>query len=497
MKMWSDRGAVSIQISLFIALWGILWLFLLWLYSGNDAIIILMFSVFSISVCVFPLALKNVYDVFEPISFVVLSLVLSDVLFGIYMVLDWNTSDFYRPMHVELHELIQSGIVILGGIICLMVGYQHRYAIRVRHLRKILQKSTWSSLRIFVVCLVLLGIYMICLRIYTRTMDINMFDVGSLFKKRFLMIEGETGYTSLNFLRWPISILNLGVYLLWIHVLQKKATIKALLLLGIMGLLSLLFPIINSSRTDLMMIIIAVIAIYHYAKAPMTIKRLMVFTLLGLAILLVMQIMRRPFSSSEELFERFTSDRVFELAGKLSQQEKMALLIRNIPELIDYQNGKSFFLWILAPIPRVLWPEKPALRLGGTEIMWHIFGFSGRIGGIPPGLAGELYLNFGYVGIFVGMFLIGWCLKTVYNTFRPYLAEKNGNAIVLYLCIIFPLSSMTEVSKIILDIGKNLLPLLILLYYVSRKEPASVSSQALRSRSKQPISSQQYRAITR
>ena len=67
------------------------------------------------------------------------------------------------------------------------------------------------------------------------------------------------------------------------------------------------------------------------------------------------------------------------------------------PEQHPYLNGSSFISIITMPIPRSLWPGKP-------EEVTRIFASLLRPDGppgltIPPTIMGDLYVNFGYVGI--------------------------------------------------------------------------------------------------
>lgn len=79
--------------------------------------------------------------------------------------------------------------------------------------------------------------------------------------------------------------------------------------------------------------------------------------------------------------------------------ENLARIIRATPETLQYQYGSTFFinLAILMPGPNIdftLW-LKESLHLQ----------YSG--GGLTPTLVGDLYLNFGYCGIAIGMVIIG------------------------------------------------------------------------------------------
>lgn len=75
--------------------------------------------------------------------------------------------------------------------------------------------------------------------------------------------------------------------------------------------------------------------------------------------------------------------------------------------------GESFTLVLIAPIPRILWPDKPSVRVGqyvGTDIYQRK-----NKSGVPPSIIGELFLNFGWVGVFLGMALLGNFCRRLFN----------------------------------------------------------------------------------
>jgi len=76
------------------------------------------------------------------------------------------------------------------------------------------------------------------------------------------------------------------------------------------------------------------------------------------------------------------------------------------PQRQPYLWGQSYYRLLFAPVPRALWPEKP-------EDTQRIFARAldpklGRRGTtVPPGIVGDLYVNFGSFGV-IGMVLWGF-----------------------------------------------------------------------------------------
>jgi oligosaccharide repeat unit polymerase len=81
----------------------------------------------------------------------------------------------------------------------------------------------------------------------------------------------------------------------------------------------------------------------------------------------------------------------------------------------DHMMGESFIMFLVAPIPRLIWPEKPSVRLG-PYVGQALLDFNNN-SGAPPSAIGEFYINFGMTGVVLGMFLMGVLLKIVHSTY--------------------------------------------------------------------------------
>jgi oligosaccharide repeat unit polymerase len=91
--------------------------------------------------------------------------------------------------------------------------------------------------------------------------------------------------------------------------------------------------------------------------------------------------------------------------GDLGYQKVQRAAYTLYPDPNPYLMGQSFYRVLLMPIPRTFMPNKP---LNTSRV------FCGAInpalyqtgGTVPPGIVGDLYINFGYIGIF-GMLAYG------------------------------------------------------------------------------------------
>ena len=91
---------------------------------------------------------------------------------------------------------------------------------------------------------------------------------------------------------------------------------------------------------------------------------------------------------------------------RFSGLDLAAIIMRETPDRIPFQGGWTIGYVFLAYIPRVLWPGKPMLSIG----QWVTDNYGGGPGirsQTGPTWVGELYFNFGWSGVVIGMFLLG------------------------------------------------------------------------------------------
>jgi hypothetical protein len=119
--------------------------------------------------------------------------------------------------------------------------------------------------------------------------------------------------------------------------------------------------------------------------------------------------------------------------------------------------GKEYFIFPLLFIPRVVWPEKSFLNKG----LWmtqEVMGMTSIISYSPTSTFGDFYLNFGFIGVIFGMFLLGIIMKIIY-----FLLFKGLNEIKLFFYIIILLSFMASVDP---QMIKGLIEALLIAYFI-------------------------------
>jgi oligosaccharide repeat unit polymerase len=100
--------------------------------------------------------------------------------------------------------------------------------------------------------------------------------------------------------------------------------------------------------------------------------------------------------------------------GDTSMAANLAVELRYVPSRLDYQFGATYVEALMRPVPRALWPGKPAAA--DTELMaviWPAYYAQGV--GFSFSAFGEPYLNFGVVGVAVFGLLAGVACRALYS----------------------------------------------------------------------------------
>jgi len=107
--------------------------------------------------------------------------------------------------------------------------------------------------------------------------------------------------------------------------------------------------------------------------------------------------------------------------GGLDQLPRLQMVMDAVPQKRSYLLGITYLSPLFTLVPRALWPAKPSdvsiYMVGKTELINPNTTF---------GILGELYLNFGLYGIFLGM----WAFGALARAWRSLFLRRQGDYIL-------------------------------------------------------------------
>lgn len=377
-----------------------------------------------VAILPFVLGLRK-FDLFSPLCLFAAALTLGSMLRVAYVFSyqDSNSRANFLLFGSSFEELTWSSFYVFFGVISFVIGYLINTK-RVR-LNSLITFSSFdiSEKRLFLVAVVfgVFGAVMGAIFLSKAGIDIS----AGLLKasaKAFISYEGTDGAVSVGtgferflakFAEFPFVVI---CCLLMIKEVKRKQV--AIVLCCCLAIPVLLIPFLYSSRSAVVLSFITII-IFAYYFGKVTVTQIVVGVITIICVITVMGQLR--FENKTQAVQQRTVMDAFIGSGNGIDFIRTAGIIDRVAEDSRYLHGKTYSYVFAIFIPRAFWSSKPEIGLG-PYIKSEIF--NGREvdkNGWPSGMIGEAYLNFGLMGVFLGMALYGWLASLVYNTFRPHL----------------------------------------------------------------------------
>jgi len=126
----------------------------------------------------------------------------------------------------------------------------------------------------------------------------------------------------------------------------------------------------------------------------------------------------------------------------------LAVILSKTPEEVPFQGGWTIGYAFLSFVPRLVWPDKPMVTTGRwvTDNYTLAAGLETATGST---WIGELYFNFGWLGIGFGMIFVG----IIFRTMHEFLFRLGGTIPLL-------LAAVMLMNDTVRNIGGDLLTLL-------------------------------------
>ncbi len=314
-------------------------------------------------------------------------------------------------------QLSVSEQIILAGLICMIVAY--RIAVSVANPAGRIRRSNDWSLR------------------STLSVGAALWALGiaSTYYWYFFVVtdktlEGTRGIAQLS--GWTTSGLILGqmlepIGLLLIVYAWRSTRSKPLLalLLAILVVQSLCGFVIDIKGMALIggtLVIVTVtqmdgripkawvfgVAIFIYTAFPVFQAYRAVVTGNGVARTEVLANLGKTIDKVLEAKERVNSghDRAQTIFERLSLKASVEMIVNGTEKGVPFQDGYTLTPILAAFIPRLIWPDKPDVPTG--RLVNKAFTFAEQEETyISPSHIGEMYWNFGWAGVLVGMTVVG------------------------------------------------------------------------------------------
>jgi oligosaccharide repeat unit polymerase len=138
----------------------------------------------------------------------------------------------------------------------------------------------------------------------------------------------------------------------------------------------------------------------------------------------------------------------------------------SVPTRLDFLHGASIIHVPIFVVPRIIWKEKPVHLGPGLALEALLPGLAKSHTHIAPSIIGDLYLNFSYIGIVIGMFIIGMFFRVLnFYLYKGSRGDPFERSLVYCICFViaFWLMKGGMFAAITRTLISCLLPLVILI----------------------------------
>ena len=375
-------------------------------------------GVLALFIVLVPLLFQEQYDLFSPWSFVIIPILFfctPQAVCTTFLWPDYETVEKMMLLGREPDYFVYPGGIHLLGLISLSIGYFGFNSVAKSNVsirRRINHRNAMITLSVTLVLSLLATVAFI-----RATGGV---ESGRISDKRTNLQTAEVKgsdtqqYGHLRQASKVASVVFVVLYCIYLGREEKISLLEtSFLLLAFLAAIAL--PFYASSRQQVCWVILNALGVNYYLGKGNFFAKCALIGVIGLTLFLVMSQLRAK--DSDTAMESASFAKSFEsviLNRNGPGLSKTSHIVNHIPDPLEYQYGSTFAEWLLAPIPRAIYRDKPMIGRGLT-IGRNIYGM--KYSGVPPGYIAELYWNFHIPGVIFGMVLLGWTLKWLYQLF--------------------------------------------------------------------------------
>lgn len=438
--------------------------------ANQQEILVGFMGTFILIIASIPLYIRRNYSLFEPMTFVIM-LVLFGTPLKLLYVISSHTEDRHVAqilMNFENPDFFIPALAIVAvSWVFFVCGYLLKVPQSPLGTLFMPRRNAWNGRYLQIILVAVMFFSIVCFVGFILTAGVSFSSLSGMSQKRFSDEAGTAAsriHSTKYYLYRGAAVSKFLVYFGIIWLLSRNKSFLswtgALVAFALFQTVFLSFVI--SNRAGVVLILIDCLVIFFYMRNTLNIRSLLIAFGVVCALLIPMLAVR----GKEDLTMSKIAQKT--LAGRdLLDITKTCHIIRGVPKRMDFIHGETLWGWMAAPVPKSMWESKPMWAGKGPFINQHIFKDKAGISGVPPGLIAEFYWNFGYFGVFVGMFVLGLFLRHLFETFRDFIG--NPSSVLIYTLIvtrfgIFALGS--DLGTGIVKTALDLVPVMFILLFV-------------------------------
>ncbi len=433
--------------------------------GGTEAVVCLT-ATMALVAAGLPLALGRPVALVEPIWLILVAVALGTTATSFFVAIGPPDPVRFLLLDLTPEDLIFPTLVIAGGMLCLAVGYIAAGP-RRRPMPTRTPAPPWDRKRLALVVGAFLTVGLVSSVVFVAQLDLSIDRLSDLSAKRFIE-QGREGLVVRGYLRWGAQLIRFAFLLVFVHWIATRRRLRwpATLAVTALALLAMAFPVFVSSRQGVLLLILRVLLLWLCIRGEPKLRWVLAAAVVALLLFGSMRALRTEVTDWREVGDFVGLSGLAEqtVGGRrFLDVTRTAHIMAAVPETFDYQHGKTLLTWLVAPVPRSWWPEKPPIGIGRTVGGQALRAPEGV--GVPPGIVAELYLNFGLAGVLVGLFVFGLLLRRLHTAFEPHLAGAGFALVYIVVATRLAVDMFhNEISPAMTRLLQEMLPLLAALW---------------------------------
>ena len=417
--------------------------------------------------------LEGRFDIFEPINFYVLGIVVLFVLRPIFE-LSYDSRQFPGGYSDYAGFDGALGIAVLGTL-GIYVGYALDAGRRIgRRLPPV--PTSWSPDTVGVMAIALVALGALLYAAFAA-------QLGQGFGATLEFFKGRS--TESPALRQGTAYFYLGPYLvipatLLLLVCWRRARRVHWLLAAIAtGFLALLITVPRGDRTYVLTLLLPLVVLPYLRSGtrPRAWKIVLVLAVLivpTLNVLLEVRNVTARANVQDEIVAAFTHPTAayesFMLGVDTSMFTVLALTYESVPARVEHVPGRVITATLAGPVPSLIWPDKP---VQGDQVVYsHLFPEQAALtrAGNGSGVLGGFYFDSGLLGVCLYAGLVGMMSRAVWEWWRTHNAGNVG--VNLVFASLLPFIIVLQRGNLSDSLGRSIvlvLPIIVVLWLASRR----------------------------
>lgn len=422
--------------------------------------------------------LTKFYDLFEPIYIISF---LYFLYFGLRAILlIYNPRTFLGIEALRTTDLNVALLYSIIGFGALLIGYYSPISNIISTKLPKFKRIFSSKNNKYILHSGIILIFLYIIGIIGRVLNINIFGFqGSAFKAADSPFLERLPYANLI-----VSFSTLSTYIFALYTIISFKIKRHYTIVALMAILEILFIFLGGWKSAIIPILFILFISYNYIVKKIKLRNATVLVILFIfIIILIFPVITRYRSSVVNIYREegiLSINKLVNIAPKIDIQYRnintafwsvcnriggIDSLIVLIKRLECYKMGETIFPIFSFFVPRVLWHSKPALSIGNVFAV-EFLGWDPRYKSQAAVMQiGDLYWNFGIIGIIIGMFIFG----VLYRSFYFYLIVRQKDSLIAIFFYVFCMLNFQNIEgNIAIVIAKliNTFIIIILILFI-------------------------------